>query len=51
MMLQRKGHVLLDAQRVVERGVLKQKTHLHSDFAELVEFHPGDVSPVDANRA
>ena len=51
MVLQRKSHVLLDGQRIVKRGVLKQKTHLLSDFAELVECQAGDVLPMDANRS
>ena len=51
MVLQRKGHVLLDGQRIVERGVLKQKTHLLPDLAELVEAQTGDVLTVDANRS
>src|ERR1035441_6159703 len=51
MVLSRKSHVLLDGQRIVKRSVLKQKTHLHSDFAELVESQADDVLTVDANRS
>ena len=51
VVLQRKSHVLLDGQRVVKRGLLKQKTHLLSDFAHLVESQAGDVLTVDANRS
>jgi hypothetical protein len=51
MVLQRKRHVLLDGQRIVERGMLKQKTHLQPDFAELVESQAVDVLTVDANRS
>jgi len=51
MVLQRKSHILLDGQRIVKRGMLKQKTHFHSDFAKLVEVEAGEVSTVDANRS
>ena len=51
MVLQRKSHVLLDGQRIVKRGVLKQKPHFLPDFAELVESQTGDVLTVDANRS
>ena len=51
MVLQRKRYVLLDGERIVERGVLKQKSHLLPDFAELVESQAGDVLPVNANRS
>jgi len=44
MVLQRKSHILLDGQRIVKRGMLKQKTHFHSDFAKLVEVEAGEVS-------
>jgi hypothetical protein len=46
-----KAYVLLDGQRIVKRGVLKQKTHFLPDLAELVESQAGDVLPVDANRS
>jgi hypothetical protein len=46
MVLQRKSHVLLDGQRIVKRGMLKQKTHLLPDFAQLVESQAGDVLTV-----
>ena len=51
MVLQRKGHILLDGKGIVKRGVLKQEPHLLSDFAELVETQASDVAPVDANRS
>src|SRR5271157_4966063 len=51
MVPQRKSHVLLDGQRIVKRGMLKQKTNFLPDFAELVESHAGDILTVDANRS
>src|ERR1039458_1250894 len=51
MVLQRKSYVLLDSQRIVKRGVLKQKSHFLSDFDELIERQAGDVLTADANRS
>src|ERR1039458_7996163 len=51
MVLQGKGHVLFDSQRVVKCGMLKQKTHFLPDLAEPVESQAGNVLPVDANRS
>src|ERR1019366_3860851 len=51
MVLQRKGHVLLDGQRIVKRGVLKQKTRSLPDFSDLVETEAGDILTVDTNRS
>src|ERR1700683_5632278 len=50
-MLQRKGHVLFDSQRIVKRGVLEEKTHLLSDLAHLVEREAGNILSMDANRS
>ena len=51
VVLQRKSHVLFDGQRVVKRGVLKQKAHLPSDLAQLVESQAGDFLAMNKNRA
>src|ERR1700679_449473 len=51
MVHERKRHVLLDSQRIVECGMLKEKTHLHSDFAELIETKSGDVLTLDENQS
>src|SRR5579872_2316343 len=51
MVLQRKCNVLLDRQRIVKCGMLKQKPHLLPDLTELIQSHPSDILPVDANRS
>src|SRR5580704_5779113 len=51
MVLQRESHVLLHGQRIVKRGVLKQKTDSLSDFAHLIESQVREVLTVDANRS
>src|ERR1035441_10743838 len=47
VVLKRKHHILLNGQRVVQRGMLKQESHLHSDGAETVEIQPDPKSVVD----
>src|ERR1700689_2280013 len=51
MVLQRKRHILLDGERIVERGVLKQKPHFLSDLAKLVESQTANVLPMNADRS
>src|SRR5579863_9761844 len=51
MVLQRKGYVLLDGQRIVKRGMLEQETHFLPDLTKLVQSQVGDVLPSDANRS
>src|SRR5580700_10908221 len=43
VVLQRKSYILFDGQRIVERGMLEEKTHLFPNFAELVEGEASDV--------
>ena len=45
VVLQWKGHILLHRERVVERGLLEQKTHLPPDLAEFAEIDSGISCP------
>jgi hypothetical protein len=51
MVFKGKRHVLRDSERIVERRLLKQETHLLSDFAHAIESQAGNVLAMDANRS
>src|ERR1700734_2227629 len=50
-MFQRKSYILFYGERIVERRVLKQKTHLLSDFAQLIESQAGDILAMNTNQS
>ncbi len=49
MVFKREGHVLLDRKRIVKRCLLKNKTHLLSDFSHAVKRQAGDRLAMYAN--
>src|SRR5579863_7596208 len=51
IVFQRKIHVLLHGQRVVERRLLEQEVHLLPDFVEPVEIKIGNLLAVNRHRA
>src|ERR1017187_2251974 len=51
MMFKGKRHILTDGERIVECSMLKEETHLLSDFAHPIESQPSNVLTMDANRS
>ncbi len=51
MVFKGEGHVLLDGERIVKRCLLKQESHLLSDFAHAVQRETCDVLAMNANRS
>src|SRR5271166_2710918 len=51
MMLEWKRNILSDSQRIVKRGVLKEKPHLLANHSKLVDRESGYVLPLDLNRS
>ena len=51
MVFKRERHVLSYGERIVERCMLKQETHLLSDFAHPVKSQADDIPAMDANRS
>ena len=49
-MLQWKRDILLDAQRVIQRGFLKQESHFRSNLVQPLERQICDFLSVDLNR-
>ncbi len=49
MVLQGKCHILCNSERIVERRMLKEETHLLSDCSQLIESQAGNVLAVYAN--
>jgi hypothetical protein len=51
MVYEGESHVLPDGERVVERRVLKEESHLLSDFSELIQGETGNALAEDGNGA